>query len=87
VVFRPTAAGGATVTVRMEFAPRGLTGLLTRVPGLTGRVMRAELGNFKEFIEGVGEECGAWRGVIRNGHVRPLEPEPPRSRVPDWPVG
>ncbi|MEU0849964.1 SRPBCC family protein [Streptomyces flaveolus] len=87
VSFRPTAAGGATVTLRLEFAPRGLTGLPARLPGVTDRVVRHELVNFKEFIEGLGEECGAWRGVIRNGHVRPLEPEPPRSRVPNWPVG
>ncbi|MYR43825.1 SRPBCC family protein [Streptomyces sp. SID5910] len=87
VTFRPTDAGGTAVTVRMEIAPHGLTGLPARVPGLIGRAVRRELGNFKEFIEGLGEECGAWRGVIRDGHVRPQEPEPPRSRVPNWPVG
>ncbi|MEU3660650.1 SRPBCC family protein [Streptomyces sp. NPDC032940] len=87
VTFRPADAGGARVTVRMEFAPRGLAGALARVPAMTERVVRLELRNFKEFIEGLGEECGAWRGVIRHGHVRPLEPEPPRSRVPTWPVG
>ncbi|NED75885.1 cyclase, partial [Streptomyces sp. SID9944] len=34
-----------------------------------------------------GEAGGAWRGSIRHGHVHPAEPEPPRSRVPCWPVG
>ncbi|MFD5447955.1 SRPBCC family protein [Streptomyces sp. NPDC003470] len=85
--FRPTAAGGAAVTVRLEFAPRGLAGLTARAPGVSGRVLRAELGHFKKFIEGLGEECGAWRGVVRGGRVCPVEPEPPRSRVPHWPVG
>ncbi|MDT0615699.1 SRPBCC family protein [Streptomyces lancefieldiae] len=87
VTFRPTTAGGAAVTVRMEFDRRGLTGLLGNVPRVTDRVVRLELGNFKEFIEGLGKECGAWRGTIRDGHVRPIEPEPPRCRVPNWPVG
>ncbi|MEU9591480.1 hypothetical protein AB0D84_17385 [Streptomyces sp. NPDC048193] len=50
-------------------------------------LVRVGLRNLKQFIEALGKECGAWRGVVRNGHVRLLEPEPPRSRVPDWPVG
>ncbi|MER6978385.1 SRPBCC family protein [Streptomyces carpinensis] len=87
VSFRPTAAGGTAVTVRMDLQPRGLAGVLTSVPRMAGRVVRLELGHFKEFIEGLGEAGGAWRGTIRNGHVRPVEPQPPRSRVPCWPVG
>ncbi|MDQ0793352.1 SRPBCC family protein [Streptomyces sp. B1I3] len=87
VTFRPTAAGSTAVTVRMRFAPRGPLGTLTTSPWATGRVVRSELGHFKKFVEGLGEESGAWRGTIRNGHVRPTEPEPPRSRVPCWPVG
>ncbi|GAB1332603.1 SRPBCC family protein [Streptomyces sennicomposti] len=87
VRFRPTAAGGTAVTVRIEAEPRGVAGRLTGVPGLAGRVLRSELGHFKEFIEGRGEAGGAWRGSIRHGHVHPAEPEPPRSRVPCWPVG
>ncbi|MFF0462803.1 SRPBCC family protein [Streptomyces mexicanus] len=88
VTFRPTAQGdGTSLGVRLELRRHGLAGALTGVPGLTRRVVRAELGHFKEYIEGLGEAGGAWRGTIRNGHVRPTEPEPPRSRVPCWPVG
>ena len=44
----------------------------TSSPGSQGshsRVVHAELGHFKEFIEVLGQEGGAWRGTIRNGHV------------------
>ncbi|MEV4333700.1 SRPBCC family protein [Streptomyces sp. NPDC049597] len=87
VSFRATAPDRTEVVVRMHIAPHGVTRLLIRAPGLTRRVVRAELGHFKAFIEGLGQEGGAWRGVVRNGHVQPSEPEPPRSRVPHWPVG
>ncbi|MFE3450307.1 SRPBCC family protein [Nonomuraea sp. NPDC059194] len=87
VSFRPTASGGTTVTVRIQLKPRGGAVLLMNTAGVTRRVVRRELGHFKEFIEGLGEEGGAWRGAIRDGRVLPVEPEPPRCRVPTWPVG
>ncbi|MEU9170309.1 SRPBCC family protein [Streptomyces sp. NPDC048420] len=90
VEFRPTASGGTAVTVRMLLEPRGAAKVLTGSSGaarLTGRLVRRELGNFKRFIEGLGEEGGAWRGTIRNGRVQHDHPEPPRSRVAQWPVG
>lgn len=87
VSFRSTAAGGAAVTVRMTLDPRGVPAVLAGVPGVAGRVVRSELRHFKKYIEGLGEEGGAWRGIIRNGQVRPTEPDPPGTRVPSWPVG
>ncbi|MGW0336715.1 SRPBCC family protein [Streptomyces sp. NPDC003011] len=87
VSFRPTTADGTAVTVRIEIAPRGATGVLGVLPKLVGRVVRGELRHFKEYIEGLGAESGAWRGTIRDGRVRPEEPKPHRSRVARWPVG
>ncbi|MGW1885851.1 SRPBCC family protein [Streptomyces sp. NPDC001970] len=87
VSFRAIASDRTAVFVRMRVKPHRVTGLLTHAPGFTRRVVRAELGHFKEFIEGLGQEGGAWRGSVHNGHVQPMEPEPPRSRVPHWPVG
>ncbi|MEU9481397.1 SRPBCC family protein [Streptomyces sp. NPDC048191] len=87
VTFRSVGERRTSVCVRLEVEARGVAGALTVVPRLTRRVVRAELGHFKEYIEGLGEAGGSWRGSIRNGHVRPVEPEPPRSRVPCWPVG
>ncbi|MFH8371288.1 SRPBCC family protein [Streptomyces sp. NPDC018031] len=81
VSFRPTAPDRTAVTLRLEFEPR------RAARGLARRVVRSELGHFREFIESIGEEGGAWRGTIREGRVQPAEPEPPRSRVPCWPVG
>ncbi|MFF7857877.1 SRPBCC family protein [Streptomyces sp. NPDC007904] len=85
--FRSTATGGTAVTVRMRLDPRGVPGVVTGIPGVAGRLVRSELGHFKKYIEGLGEEDGAWRGTIRNGQVRPADQEPSRSRVASWPVG
>ncbi|MFD7703661.1 SRPBCC family protein [Streptomyces caelestis] len=90
VEFRPTGSGGTAITVRMLLEPRGAARILTRssrAVRLTARLVRGELMNFKRFIEGLGQEGGAWRGTIRNGRVQHDRPEPPRSRVAQWPVG
>ncbi|PTH85553.1 cyclase [Streptomyces sp. A244] len=90
VEFRPTESGGTAITVRMLLEPRGAARILTRssrTAPLTARLVRGELMNFKRFIEGLGQEGGAWRGTIRNGRVQHDHPEPPRSRVAQWPVG
>ncbi|MFJ9008522.1 SRPBCC family protein [Streptomyces canus] len=90
VEFRPTESGGTAITVRMLLEPRGAAKQLTgssKVTQVTARVVRRELQHFKQFIEGLGQEGGAWRGTIRNGRVQHDHPEPPRSRVAQWPVG
>lgn len=87
VTFRTTAQGRTAITVRVRVRPRGVVGVLAHVPRLTSRAVRRELRHFKDFIEGHGESGGAWRGTIRNGHVRPVDSGSPRSRAPTWPVG
>lgn len=87
VVFESLAADRTKVTVRMEIASRGATGLLATVPRLAGRVLRRELRGFKAYIEGLGEESGAWRGTIRNGRLQRTHEERLTSGVPCWPVG
>ncbi|MFE1251690.1 SRPBCC family protein [Streptomyces sp. NPDC058735] len=90
VEFSPTESGGTAITVRVLLEPRGAARILTRssrATRLTARLVRDELSNFKRFIEGLGQEGGAWRGTIRNGRVQHDHPEPPRSRVAQWPVG
>ncbi|GHD53109.1 SRPBCC family protein [Streptomyces galbus] len=90
VEFRPTGSGGTAITVRMLLRPHGAAQVLARSPAVTGlaaRLVRAELVHFQHFIEGLGQEGGAWRGTIRNGRVQHDTPEPPRSRVAQWPVG
>ncbi|MFJ7336307.1 SRPBCC family protein [Streptomyces sp. NPDC101110] len=94
VEFTPTESGGTAITVRMLLEPRGAARMLTRsstavrlATRSTARLVHGELVNFKMFIEGLGQEGGAWRGTIRNGRVQHDHPEPPRSRVAQWPVG
>ncbi|MFF9899662.1 SRPBCC family protein [Streptomyces longispororuber] len=90
VEFTPTRAGGTAITVRMLLEPPGAARVLTRsgrATRLAAHLVRGELMNFKRFIEGLGQEGGAWRGTIRNGRVQHDHPEPPRSRVAQWPVG
>ncbi|SES04812.1 SRPBCC family protein [Streptomyces qinglanensis] len=87
VCFRPAETDRSTVTVRMRMHSPGAAHRLAAASGLLRGTVRRELGRFKEFIEAVGEESGAWRGSIGDGRVQPEEPEPPRSRVPHWPVG
>ncbi|MEZ3183119.1 SRPBCC family protein [Streptomyces pimonensis] len=87
VSFRSLAPGRTRVVVRVRGKAHGFKDRVVERVVATPRVIRAELGRFKEFIEGLGQECGAWRGIIRNGQVQPVEPDPPRSRVAGWPVG
>ncbi|QDI72985.1 cyclase [Streptomyces calvus] len=94
IEFRPTESGGTAITVRMLLEPQGGARILAAssraarlTARLTARLVRGELMHFKRFIEGLGQESGAWRGTIRNGRVQYEHPEPPRSRVARWPVG
>ncbi|MER8018217.1 SRPBCC family protein [Streptomyces griseoluteus] len=90
IEFRSTGSGGTAITVRMLLRPHGVAKVVTRsskAVELTARLVRGELTSFKHFIEGLGQEGGAWRGTIRNGRVQHDSPEPPRSRVAQWPVG
>ncbi|MFB4421091.1 SRPBCC family protein [Streptomyces sp. QL37] len=84
VSFRTSGPDRTEISVRIKVRQHGVGDFCS---GFTRRVVRSELAHFKEFIEGLGQEGGAWRGSIHNGHVKPMEPEPPRSRVPHWPVG
>ncbi|WP_327365349.1 SRPBCC family protein [Streptomyces sp. NBC_01217] len=87
VTFRSLAADRTAVRVLMRYEPHGVRELVADGLGLPSHVVRSELGHFKEFIESVGQAGGTWRGSIRNGHVRLVEPERSRSRVPCWPTG
>ncbi|NEB93449.1 SRPBCC family protein [Streptomyces bauhiniae] len=87
VSFREAAPDRTVITVTMHIEPHGLTGRLPDSANRARKLVRESLENFKEFIEGLGDASGAWRASIHNGRVSPAEPDPPRSRVPKWPVG
>ncbi|MFR9673784.1 SRPBCC family protein [Streptomyces sp. TR06-5] len=86
VSFRATAADRTEVTVRLRI-DRGQGPGARRAAALTGRVVRRELGHFRDFVEGLGEEVGGWRGTVHHGHVQPTGREPSGTHVPHWPVG
>lgn len=83
VTFR--ALGPALTSVRMElrFPPRWRAGVVL-LP-IVRRLVRSELGHFKEFIEGMGEAGEAWRGAIHDGRVLHNVDDSPRT--PGWPHG
>ncbi|MGA5519131.1 SRPBCC family protein [Streptomyces pseudogriseolus] len=87
VRFRALAPDRTEIVVSLRSVARPSRRHLAHRTPLTPRLVRSELARFRQFIEGVGQECGAWRGVIRNGQVRPQEEKPARSRVAGWPVG
>jgi uncharacterized membrane protein len=87
VTFRSLDSRRTAVAVRMQYEPHGVGELVADALSVPRRTVRAELEHFKEFIEGLGGEGGAWRGSIHDGRVQPVEPIPPRSQVPTWPHG
>ncbi|GAA0193570.1 SRPBCC family protein [Streptomyces cellulosae] len=87
VEFHTLAPNRTRIVVRLRSLARPTRRHLLHRSPVTPRLIRAELARFKQFIEGVGQESGAWRGVIRKGQVRPQEEKPARSLVAGWPVG
>ncbi|MEV7342840.1 SRPBCC family protein [Streptomyces sp. NPDC093544] len=86
VTFAPLDDDLARVTLRIDFAPRGLLERAGDVAGVVHRRVHSDLKNFKEFIEVHGSETGQWRGAISDSRVRPDSGQD-RPRVPDWPSG
>jgi uncharacterized membrane protein len=64
VTFHRIDAGATRVTTQMEIAPEGLAENVADKTGLLKHRTKADLTNFKAFIEGRGSETGAWRGTV-----------------------
>jgi len=85
VTFQSLALGRTTVTVRLHLVGwRGL-GVPAPLRAVVRRMVRAELGRFQEYVEGVGDAGETWRGTIHDGRVLQLQKEPPDT--PGWPHG
>ncbi|MDQ7904193.1 SRPBCC family protein [Phytohabitans sp. ZYX-F-186] len=52
------------VTAQMEFAPEGAMEQAGDKLGAVTHRVKSDLKRFKEFIEGRGQETGAWRGQV-----------------------
>ncbi|MBM9463032.1 SRPBCC family protein [Aeromicrobium sp. YIM 150415] len=81
VVFSEVTEGRTRVSVRIRL----ISGRSGPFRGIVERALRQELGAFKDFIEGIGEAGGAWRGTIHEGRVQ--QPEATAPRAPTWPHG
>ncbi len=56
------------VTLEISYDPKGFIENAGDAIGVVSRRIENDLERFKEFIENRGQETGAWRGTIREGH-------------------
>ena len=64
VDFHPLPGDRSQIVVSMDAEPQGLKEKAVDAAGLASRQVKADLGRFKELIEGRGRESGAWRGEV-----------------------
>ena len=56
------------VALELSYDPKGFIENVGDAVGVVSRRVENDLEHFKEFIENRGQETGAWRGTIREGH-------------------
>jgi hypothetical protein len=54
----------------MSYEPEGLKETLGAKVGLDSRQVEEDLQRFKQLVEAVGQETGAWRGEVHAGQRR-----------------
>jgi uncharacterized membrane protein len=70
VIFDPLGEDKTLVTVEMSYEPEGLKETLGSKIGLDTRQVREDLQRFKQLVEALGRETGAWRGEVHSGQRR-----------------
>ena len=70
VTFEPLGEEKTLVTVEMSYEPEGLKETLGAKIGMDSRQVREDLQRFKQLVEALGRETGAWRGEVQSGHRR-----------------
>jgi uncharacterized membrane protein len=71
VSFQALGPDRTRVTLEISYDPKGFIENAGDTIGVVSRRIENDLERFKEFIENRGQETGAWRGTIREGH-RPV---------------
>ena len=71
VSFQALGPDRTRVTLELSYDPKGFIENAGDTIGVVSRRIENDLEHFKEFIENRGQETGAWRGTIREGH-RPV---------------
>jgi uncharacterized membrane protein len=67
VSFEDLAPAITRVNLVLEYEPDGAIESAGDALGVVERRVKGDLGRFKEFIEGMGSETGAWRGRVEAG--------------------
>ena len=70
VTFEPLGEEKTLVTVEMSYEPEGRKETLGAKIGLDTRQVREDLQRFKQLVEALGRETGAWRGEVHSGQRR-----------------
>jgi uncharacterized membrane protein len=65
VTFHRLSDEDTRIMVQLEVYPQGLIEKAGEALGSIDRGVKGDLQRFREFIEGRGQETGAWRGEIR----------------------
>ncbi len=65
VTFHKLSDTETRVTVQLDWEAKGLVEKVGAAIGVDDHVIKADLKNFKEFIEKRGAEDGAWRGDVQ----------------------
>ena len=64
VMFESLGPDRTKIKVEMEWQPEGVVEKVGAAVGADERGVSADLGRFKEFVEGRGVETGAWRESV-----------------------
>lgn len=67
VTFEPLGEDKTLVLVEMSYEPEGLKEQLGSKIGVDSRQVKADLERFKQLVETLGQETGAWRGEVHAG--------------------
>jgi uncharacterized membrane protein len=66
VTFHRLSEDSSRVTVQLDWEPTGFLENAGAALGADDRMIKKDLGKFKEFIESRGSETGAWRGDVQH---------------------
>ena len=67
VTFHRLGEAESRITVQMEHETEGMMEALGSALGADSRRVQGDLERFKDLIEGLGVESGAWRGEVEQG--------------------
>jgi uncharacterized membrane protein len=70
ITFEPLGEATTLVTVEMSYEPEGMKETLGAKVGLDTRQVSSDLERFKELVEVLERETGAWRGEVHAGERR-----------------